>query len=411
MPPFPLWSRALVGLLFLLALSAAPGAAQSPHQAGLVVQFGNGDVVSACVSFTGAQISGEQLLRQAGLEVIIEPYGGLGAALCKISDAAASNGCDYPLDDCFCQCTGAACNYWAYYHLQEGAWRYSNVGASAWTLGPGMVDGWAWGPGTINESGAVPPLLTFEQICAPATATPTPTPIPTTTPTPTPIPTTTPTPTPIPTATPLPQSTRTPLAVDFGLSVNRIPAGGCATLSWQVQGADALFLRGGGSEQAVAFAASLQVCPTQTTTYELRVQRGQEQQILSQLLQVDAVAVTDTPLPTGPPAAAVAAAPSPAVTDTPLPTATPTPPPAILPSPTPTDTPPPMATATPTPALSAGLPPTATLAAPRPVSAITPTPAVDGAGAARFLRLGAFALLLALLIAAGLWAVYRQAGS
>lgn len=396
MPPFPFWIRALAGLLLLLAISAAPGAAQTRNQAGLVVQFGNGDVVAACVSFDTPQISGEQLLQQAGLQVIIEPYGQFGAALCKISDAAASNGCDYPIDDCFCECTGASCTYWAYYHLQDGAWRYSSVGASAWSLSPGMVDGWAWGPGAINESGAVPPVLTFAQICAPPTPTATPT-VPTATPTATP--------TASATATAPPQITRTPLAADFGLSANRIAGGACATLSWQVQGADALFLRSGSNEQAVAFAASLQVCPNQTTAYELRIQRGQEQQILSQLLEVIPPAATSTPTAT-PTATAAAPATEPAATRpaiTPPPTAPPAPTPTparspIPPSPTPTHVS--VATATATPAPIA-----------RPVLAITPTPAAGADGSARFLRLGAFALLLALLIGAGLWAVYRQSGS
>ncbi len=206
--------RLMLPALLLLALAIglpAVGRAQDDgeHRAGLVIRYGDGRVQTACVRFREPSLSGLELLERAGIPVIAQT-GGMGAAVCKIG----GEGCDYPVEDCFCKCKGAECTYWAYHHLENGAWRYSPLGASAWRVQPGSVDGWAWGAGNV-QAGAQPPAISLDQVCAaaatptvaPATAPPppptaAPTPMPTAAPTPPPTAAPTPMPTPMPTATP-----------------------------------------------------------------------------------------------------------------------------------------------------------------------------------------------------------------
>ncbi|MCS6845928.1 MAG: ECF transporter S component [Caldilineales bacterium] len=186
-------------------LTPAPAVAQEgqPSRAGLVVDFGNGTVITRCVDLgPSGQATGEQLLRAAGLSLTAE-YSAMGAAICSIEGV----GCNYPMQPCWCQCTSSPCVYWIYYYLANGQWVYSNLGASSRIVRAGDVDGWVWGAGTSNQ-GALPPVRTFAEICA----APTPTPTPTATATPTPLPTDTPTPSPTATWTPTATGTATPAA-------------------------------------------------------------------------------------------------------------------------------------------------------------------------------------------------------
>lgn len=177
----------------LLVLSPSPGAAQGPHRAALVVVFGEGQAQTRCVEFAEAQISGTDLLRRSGLAVVLSETQGLGAAVCAIE----SVGCQFPAEDCFCQCRGAPCRYWTYWHWQGGTWAYAGFGASSRLLGDGDMDAWVWGDGKTP-----PPSLTFADVCpgpgAPPPATPTRTPEPTATPSPPATPTRAATPTPTP---------------------------------------------------------------------------------------------------------------------------------------------------------------------------------------------------------------------
>lgn len=162
----------------LLLLPSLGAGQEEANRAGLVVRFGDGRVVQACVRFAQESLSGDELLARSGLPVIVQPSG-IGAAVCKIG----GEGCDYPAQDCFCKCAGADCAYWALSRLEAGAWRYSNQGASNVQVRNGDVQGWAWGAGSV-QSGAAPPLRSFAQLCdvaptaQPATAAPPPTPRP-----------------------------------------------------------------------------------------------------------------------------------------------------------------------------------------------------------------------------------------
>lgn len=167
------WRHLLVlaVLVALLALAASPAFAENgpPNRAGVVVQFGDGSVRTACVDLgPEGEITGEELLQRAGLAPVME-YSSLGGIVCSLD----SQGCAYPQQSCWCQCKGDPCVYWQYYHLVDGAWAYAPIGASSHTVAAGDVDGWSWGAGA-GEQGLRPPLLTLEDICAaPAPASPT----------------------------------------------------------------------------------------------------------------------------------------------------------------------------------------------------------------------------------------------
>jgi len=225
----------VLALLFLSAHSGAQALAQNGDKVGLVVKFGDGDVFTDCVDYTGPGMTGEDVLDASGLPVVKDTSYGLGAAICKIRNV----GCDDAMH-CFCECTGdPPCLYWAYYHLdsQEGHWVYSGMGASWHTVQAGEVEGWAWGDGEYGGSEVEPPVMTFEELCAPATATPTKTPRP---------------------SAPVVQFTADP---------EDIVAGGCSTLRWVVLNAQVVALDGEG----VRPDDSRYVCPSQTQEYELLV--------------------------------------------------------------------------------------------------------------------------------------------
>ncbi len=429
----------LIGLVLVAALGRSPGRAQGPNRAGLVVRFGNGNALAQCVAFDEQRITGWDLLQRSGLSVIGEP-GMMGVAVCKIGDPYNQDGCDFPREDCFCQCLtpgSGPCRYWAYYQLVDGRWQYSNVGAAGRIITHGAVDGWAWGLGEVNGSTVEPPLLSFEQICPveqPPTATPSPTPtasptptmtatptpgaaMPTPTSTATPTRTATPTLTPtgtatptsivspttaptVPTATLVPTTTPTPtpaaIRMTLSLRPERIVAGECATLSWQVVGADAVFLQiGEAAEQPVSPSSALSVCPVVETLYSLRAVAAEQQDRRTAILEVVEPEPTPASTPTPPTAAPTEETPIP--TPTSAVTATPTMPVvAVLTTPT-------------APVITTSATPTAGIIA-RPGPVFTPAvPAASTGNPARlFVGLGLFALVLAGLLAAGAWALRRQ---
>ncbi len=151
-------------ILILTAALVAPVRAQEPepHRAGVIVLHGDGSVISACVTFAEESISGAELLRRSGMEVVLGAYGGLGYGVCTIGDEGCAAG-----QDCFCQCRSSPCAYWVYSHRNpDDSWAISGSGASGWQVRDGDVDGWVWGDGST-----APPTVTFEQVCPPDTTT------------------------------------------------------------------------------------------------------------------------------------------------------------------------------------------------------------------------------------------------
>lgn len=404
-------ARVLICLLVLTVIfaGAPPALANGPNRAGLVVRFGNGSVWSGCITFSEPQITGLELLRRSGLSLITEEGGVYGGAVCKIG----SDGCDFPYTSCFCQCEGADCLYWAYYHLQNGTWQYSNVGAGNYWVRPGDVEGWAWGSGTYGVNGALPPAVTFDQVCPPP-ATNTPTPLPTATWTPTPLSTPTPTRTSTPTAG--------PASIEFWADRTEIPAGQCLQLGWRVRNVQAVYL----NDQGVIGEEVRQVCPTSDTTYVLRVVtlEGEEYR----RIDVHVLPATATPSATATPAngvsrppatpAVTAAVPALTLTHTPAPythtpalTATHTPAAlamAVPPSPT---APPQPAAAVPQPTLPPPNTPKVWARAgeaPAPQGAVTPPASPEETAAPHWGEYGVFAGVASLLAALAAWAIRRQ---
>ena len=126
-----------------------------PHQAALIVEYGDGRVDTRCVSFSEEKITGVDLLSRSGLAVGFG-QGAIGIQVCKVGDT----GCDVTSQPCFCQCLTADCHYWTYFTWRDGAWVYSQVGAGQRQLADGDADAWVWGNGKQG------PSLSPEGICS-----------------------------------------------------------------------------------------------------------------------------------------------------------------------------------------------------------------------------------------------------
>jgi len=152
----------ILALLLTLALTAGQVRADGPNRAGLVVRFNDERVNTACVEFSEESLTGLELLARSGLDVGL---GFGGRAVCRIEGVGCTG------DNCFCQCTGAECKYWAYFRLDaDGEWRYAQVGAGDTVVRDGDVEGWSWGAGEQEP----PPAITFAELCPLPTASPSP---------------------------------------------------------------------------------------------------------------------------------------------------------------------------------------------------------------------------------------------
>ncbi|MFW6115686.1 MAG: hypothetical protein ACOC7Y_01355 [Chloroflexota bacterium] len=294
-----------IALLAVFGTSVLQVRSQQPNRVGLVVDLGDHHI-TRCVEFDEPEITGYDVLRRASLDVVADTSNPLGIIVCDIND---TSGCS--ASDCFCQCQGSPCFYWAYHHLVDGSWQYSQLGASSRKLQHGDVDGWAWGEGSLNTSGAEPPLLSFEEICAPPP---------------------TDTPPPPPQDTPVPQ-----LEVWFRLDHNPIEAGSCTTVRWDTAHAREVYLDG----EPVSRIGSREVCPLEPQDYVLRVVGAEDEEIHTLTLGVTGeVPPSPTPTPeiTAPTSTPTPTATPPSASPTPQPTATPSPSPTpeLTPSPSPT---------------------------------------------------------------------------
>ncbi len=130
-------SLLLVALFYVLPIHAqAIAPAAVPNTADVVVQFGDGLVVTRRITFTGT-ISGLEALRRTGL-ALVEKNG----AVCRIADTGCASG-----QDCFCACPPpfAPCLFWNYQRWDGHAWVASAQGAAATSVSNGAVEGWSWG--------------------------------------------------------------------------------------------------------------------------------------------------------------------------------------------------------------------------------------------------------------------------
>jgi hypothetical protein len=138
----------IVAVILTILLRAAPAAAQGVTRVALVIDPGDGTLITTVVTLSRAHPTGYDVLQQSGVDVLAQ-NSAMGVAICSIS----GTGC--PMSNCFCQ---APANNWTYWHLQEGIWVYSAVGASMHRVSDGAVEGWRWG------SGDPPRVLTFDEV-------------------------------------------------------------------------------------------------------------------------------------------------------------------------------------------------------------------------------------------------------
>jgi hypothetical protein len=157
-----LLSAVILAILAPLAPLApvVPGcaAAVSDH-AALVVEHGDGSVVTRCVAFSADTISGEELLNQSGVAWSSQAFGGFGDAVCALDGEPAH----------YVDCLGKD-NYWALFVSRRGGpWQLSSVGISTLKLADGDAEGFKYVP----DAGTLAPPVLPSGVC-PAAATPTP---------------------------------------------------------------------------------------------------------------------------------------------------------------------------------------------------------------------------------------------
>jgi hypothetical protein len=111
-------------------------AAAGTHRAGIVVQHGDGALVTGCVAFGGETITGEEVLAQSGIAWYGQTFGGFGVAVCALDGEP----------DRYLECPGKD-TYWAVFVSRGGAaWQLSSVGISALSLGDGDFVGFRYVP-------------------------------------------------------------------------------------------------------------------------------------------------------------------------------------------------------------------------------------------------------------------------
>lgn len=150
--------RLLLALALLIStlVAATPTQARfaapsdDPHYADIVVDLGDGRVITRRVTFDTPTITGLEALQRSGLSLEVATYS-FGSAICAIEGV----GC--PATNCFCDSS----RFWSY-HYWDGGWQMYMVGASNSTLSSGAVEGWAWG------AGDPPPPVTAETLAAEA---------------------------------------------------------------------------------------------------------------------------------------------------------------------------------------------------------------------------------------------------
>jgi hypothetical protein len=155
------WTKSLARIAIAIALvwsiaSPADASASSISHAGVVIRHGSGDLTYAYVSFSGGQISGEDLLKRTGLAIVTVSFGGLGDGICSIE----REGC--PATVCrrrLCQGGSSDDPFWQYFRQSvPGNWQAVALGASSTNVENGDVDGWSW----TGTTAKLPPLTLAE---------------------------------------------------------------------------------------------------------------------------------------------------------------------------------------------------------------------------------------------------------
>lgn len=158
--------------LSLLVLPGLSSSAQGESYAGILVVFGNGEVVPACVEFSEARLSAAELLRRAGHEPVTSSEGGV-ETICEIG----GEGCSFPEQECLCYWTTETAS-WVFEAWRGGDWRDISLGGAGSHLSHQDVALLYWGAPVAGR-----PDVDLSQVCAEQRAEPTPTASPTLAPT------------------------------------------------------------------------------------------------------------------------------------------------------------------------------------------------------------------------------------
>ena len=155
----------VAGMAVAALLPGSPMAATcsgtGPNHAAVVVEHGDGSVVTRCVAFDSATITGEQLLDSSGLAWSNEAFGGYGRAVCAIDSEPTH----------YASCPGSD-SYWAIFDSSGGGkWQLSAVGVSTLKLADGDAEGFHYVPASGDPAPPPPAAGTCPGVAAgPATA-------------------------------------------------------------------------------------------------------------------------------------------------------------------------------------------------------------------------------------------------
>ena len=148
-----------IALSLVLGADMPVASATEPvHVAGLIVDYGGGEMTYAWVPFAEEEISGVDLLEKSGLPVLTVGFGGMGDAVCKI----VRTGCD--VSACrlrLCQTADHSSPFWQYLRLgPDGVWSKQPLGGSSSKVRDGAIDAWVWS-GKRLDAGTPGPFTFF----------------------------------------------------------------------------------------------------------------------------------------------------------------------------------------------------------------------------------------------------------
>ena len=112
------------------------------HKAYLVVEHANGSTLQRCVGFSGAQINGEDLMKQSGVEYQAQTFS-FGKAVCQVDNEPKQ----------FTECFPKDQPYWALYEATGGQpWVQAQSGYTQINLADGDALGWRYTSATASPA-------------------------------------------------------------------------------------------------------------------------------------------------------------------------------------------------------------------------------------------------------------------
>ncbi len=149
-----LWASATLAAILLVCAcgsggsqgSAPPsncGAVSAPHAATVVVTHSDGTTVQRCVGFSGAAISGAQLMQKSKFEFVTQTFS-FGKAACAIDNQPRH----------FTECLPKSGDYWALYVLEppSHSWQQAQAGYATTMVKPGGALGWRYESETASPA-------------------------------------------------------------------------------------------------------------------------------------------------------------------------------------------------------------------------------------------------------------------